>query len=358
MQILNRNPEKDMRHAPLLDNSGEIGSREDSLMLNSGTAGAALSPQDTEPQQPEEAADPSDNPVFTTEEPMASYYHDTTRVVPEFEDIRPVNDDNRRPRRQRRGSDSSACYDPLPPRPQRSFFQPNIRMQRLESISSHQDLIPSGPTKDRFLTLAPFDIDVYVTSHAASSTDFRHWLPLLASASADSWYAFVGDDSHPHPAYYSLHRPPQPTLKIQRDAHPVGLHIPWVAAGGALQASLPASSDHPPLIYLSVQQALMGHHRDRYYYGRDRSPMPEMAARATPAGQPIYRVVRTGSRDAASAQAFYHAGANRWPTVFTCVIKNVPGGPQYPLLDSYERVGSLEELIESTDEKEKIRVFY
>ncbi|GAB1213230.1 hypothetical protein ATERTT37_002379 [Aspergillus terreus] len=281
-----------MRHAPILDPTGDIAAREDSFMLNSGTAGAALRPQaEMEPHRPDEAADLPNNPLVP-EQTMSIHYHDTTRVAPQMTDSLPLpmNSDNPRPRRQRRGSDSSA-YDywayPIPPPP-----PPKARPKPLETISSHQDLTRSSATKDRF-----------------------------------------------------------------NDARPVGLFMPWVATSAALQACLPDASDHPPLIYLSVQQALMGRPRERYRYGRDLSPMPEMAAVGAVSGQPIYRVVRTGSRDAAAAEAFYHAGANRWSTVFTCVIKDVADGPAYSRWDSYERVGSLEELVECTDE-EKLKVFY
>ncbi|GES65989.1 hypothetical protein ATEIFO6365_0012038000 [Aspergillus terreus] len=346
-----------MRHAPILDHTGDIASREDSFMLNSGTAGAALRPQaEMEPHLPDEAAEIPDNPLVP-EGTMSIHYHDTTRVAPQMTDSLPLpmNNDNPRPRRQRRGSDSSAndyWVYPMPPPP-----PPKARPKPLEAISSHQDLICSSPTKDRFVTLVQFINEAYITSHPATPTDFRHWFPLLASARTECWYAFVSDEARPHPADCSLQRPPEPALRVQSDARPVGLFMPWVATGAALQACLPDVSGHPPLIYLSVQQALMGRPRERPRYGRDLSPMPEMAVVGPTPGQPIYRVVRTGSRDAAAAEAFYHAGANRWSTVFTCVVKDVADGPAYPRWDSYERVGSLEELVECTDE-EKFRVFY
>lgn len=37
-------------------------------------------------------------------------------------------------------------------------------------------------------------------------------------------------------------------------------------------------------------------------------------------GCPVYKVVRTGSRRAAAAQAFFDAGAHGWSTVFVCAL--------------------------------------
>ena len=39
-------------------------------------------------------------------------------------------------------------------------------------------------------------------------------------------------------------------------------------------------------------------------------------------GTPIYKVVKSGSRDAAATQAFYDAGANGWSTLFTCAVRS------------------------------------
>ena len=75
-------------------------------------------------------------------------------------------------------------------------------------------------------------------------------------------------------------------------------------------------------------------------------------------GMPIYRVVRSGSRQAAASQAFYTAGGSGWSTVFTCVVADkveAEGIP--PAAKLFQRVKSLGELIEDSGDG-KIRVLY
>lgn len=48
---------------------------------------------------------------------------------------------------------------------------------------------------------------------------------------------------------------------------------------------------------------------------------PPTTGTLLPRDTPLFKVVRTGSREAAAAQAFLDAGAKGWSTVFTCVVK-------------------------------------
>ncbi|KAF2237016.1 hypothetical protein EV356DRAFT_512289 [Viridothelium virens] len=77
---------------------------------------------------------------------------------------------------------------------------------------------------------------------------------------------------------------------------------------------------------------------------------------------PIYRVVVTGSLDAAAAQAFCDAGANGWSTLFTCAIAENNGEKlgEIKSVDALERVDQPWKLTGNTlgAMNDKIKVFY
>ncbi|KAL4882379.1 hypothetical protein BJY04DRAFT_186967 [Aspergillus karnatakaensis] len=257
------------------------------------------------------------------------------------------------------------------------------------TASSHGDLFillkaqiehPEYGT-DKHVILDPYNRDAYITIHPASHFDFVSWLPLLALGVPETWYSFgVPETVITMNAAQPLAAPPQAVLKPLLDPRPVGLKIPRIAAGAALQpssfppvpaadadvtAAEPASEKPTPpsplvqdkdvnLIYLSIQTTISGlsTSRNGRWISPDRNGLPELAGRNT-IGQSIYRVVRSGSREEAAAQAFYNAGGNRWSTVFTCVVveeeerMGAAGSGRVLVLDEgrYVRVGSLAELI-------------
>ena len=65
--------------------------------------------------------------------------------------------------------------------------------------------------------------------------------------------------------------------------------------------------------------------------------------------QPLYRIVVTGSADAAAAQAFYDAGANGISTLFTCAMMEWVGEKmrEFKGPDAFERVDRLWKLSET-----------
>ena len=77
---------------------------------------------------------------------------------------------------------------------------------------------------------------------------------------------------------------------------------------------------------------------------------------------PIYRVVVHGSWDAATAQAFYDAGANGWSTIFTCTMTERVGENLGIIkgLNAFERADRFWELLEpgTIFENEKHKIFY
>lgn len=71
-------------------------------------------------------------------------------------------------------------------------------------------------------------------------------------------------------------------------------------------------------------------------------------------GKTIFRVVKCGTREGASAEAFYAAGVNGWSVVFSCVLRE-----EERLTENARRVEKLWELGEKDENvKEGARVFY
>ncbi|KAL2823494.1 hypothetical protein BDW59DRAFT_148684 [Aspergillus cavernicola] len=284
-----------------------------------------------------------------------------------------------------------STYSPARIRITRRNYSPNTT---LRFISSHHELFsistpqsddqnqnqPQNKDKDQdtCVLLAPFNREAYITTHPASPFDFTYWLPLLSLGTPETWYAFSTPEATISTSLYQhLVAPPAATLRPQLDPRPVGLRFPRISASPALQPSrdpiiIPATIktesgiiEQPvSLIYLSIQQSISGHSTQRggRWVSPDRSGLPDVAGRSI-TGQNIYRVVRTGSREEAASQAFYNAGGNRWSTVFTCVVvggKRALSGRVMVLQGGYERVASLQELVDTNGEgrEGRMTVFY
>ncbi|KAL4950626.1 hypothetical protein BDW69DRAFT_171736 [Aspergillus filifer] len=278
---------------------------------------------------------------------------------------------------------------------------------RLDCFTSHSDLFSTLAAeledkdgiqgRDRYILLTPFMRETYITTHPATNLDFSTWLPLLALGVPETWYAFgISEQSIQMSSKQPLLAPRGVSLLPQKEPRPVGLRVPRIVAGAALLPPLSGLSTvkkdlfddipgpvkdedgtaiNPPsteknLIYLSIQSTISGvgtHRPDRFTYSSpDRSGLPDLAGSST-TGQNIYRVVKTGSREEAAAQAFYAAGGNRWSTPFTCVVVDegrLSGRVLVCDEDVYTRVGNLEELVEVGGESEqegkrgRMKVFY
>lgn len=73
-------------------------------------------------------------------------------------------------------------------------------------------------------------------------------------------------------------------------------------------------------------------------------------------GRPIYKLVKCGSREAATAEVFHATGLNGWNLVFSCVMRadecvEDRGG-------KFRRVEDLWMLADDDDDEESVKVFY
>ena len=236
-----------------------------------------------------------------------------------------------------------------------------------ERVNSHSELIPCSVMgdllsgEDLTATLAPFRRKVYVSYHDPTSVDFKQYIVLLKYAQTDCWYTFPNQNivqsikereiiarlqgAEPNLQRILEHMPLVDNSRASHFSNSTSIEITRVNAGRALRINddMPKCSckqrprtlcktspctrqtcecrharpsypcedcraakrlprtDAPGMRYLSVVQA----YRDGYSPGT---------------GVPIYKVVETGSRTAAAAQAFFDAGAHGWSTVFVCAV--------------------------------------
>ena len=282
-----------------------------------------------------------------------------------------VEDRHRRARPRRRLSYSPVrIYSPEPIIIRNRSPSPP-RRSMINEVSSHLELIPAlkaqaAETKgdvplDRSVRIEPFHSKVYVTTHAATPVDFRHWLPLLAYATPERWYGFT-DAKSLDLLVDLLAGVPAMTAKCMlppvENARALALNVPAVAASAALRLEPEDGEEDISLLYLSVQKSIIAPQDSNEWYDRGRRQVPDMAREGSVIGMPIYRVVRSGSRQAAASQAFYTAGGSGWSTVFTCAVADkveAEGIP--PAAKLFQRVKSLGELIEDSGDR-KIRVLY
>ena len=283
-----------------------------------------------------------------------------------------VEDRHRRARPRRRLSYSPVrIYSPQPLILRNRSPSPPHRSM-IDEVSSHLELIPALKDQaakpngdvplDRSVRIAPFHRKVYVTTHAATPVDFRHWLPLLAYAIPERWYGFTDAESLDLlidmlvgvPAMTAKHM--LPPLK---KSCALALNMPAVAASAALRLEPEDGEEDISLLYLSVQKSIVApQDYNEWYDHGGRRQVSDMVREGSVTGMPIYRVVRSGSRQAAASQAFYTAGESGWSTVFTCVVadkveaKGIP-----PAAKLFQRVKSLRELVDDSEDG-KIRVLY
>ncbi|OCL02216.1 hypothetical protein AOQ84DRAFT_357494 [Glonium stellatum] len=284
-----------------------------------------------------------------------------------------VEDAHRRARPRRRLSYSPVRIYSPEPLVFRGRSPSPVRRLTIEEVSSHLQLIPAvkaSATKtqenvalDRSVRIVPFNCKAYVTTHAATPVDFRHWLPLLASAIPERWYKFADAKSLNLLADLLAGAPAvtlQNMLQPIENARAISLGMPAITASAALRIEPEGQEEDIPLLYLSVQQAVVGqdHYDHNEWYDRPRRQTPDMAKEGSATGTPIYRVVKCGSRQAAASRAFYTAGANGWSTIFTCVVMDKTDDEGMPSAARlFQRVKGLRALVDGTEDG-KTMVFY
>lgn len=265
----------------------------------------------------------------------------------------------------------------LPPGPP---VAPVGQWQNIPHVYSSRQLLPlrssaqgrgSWHPDDKVVHLPTFQSLAYVSCHPSTVVEFDRYISLVKHGLEDAWYrlpdaVFVAQMN-------SLEQAGLPTgsLPIIQDARPKKLEIPRVHGGAALRTSdtvpiLPCENpahftpteshavdeadcnsdssvdrksknlrnallckrctkskqrafDASSVVYISVVQTIQDHHNPVNGISPPFStPGSATAALCTP----LYKIVKSGSRDAAATQAFYDAGANGWSTVFTCAIRS------------------------------------
>lgn len=239
----------------------------------------------------------------------------------------------------------------------------SVSTPQVERILRHGDLLPCSNDgdfieEDVLALIEPYNRKVYVSYHNLTSVEFNQYLLFLQYAQADRWYLLPSTETASAIQEISLrgHCPSglvtqkiAETMAPLKHANPQTCKFPRINTGRALRtrddlspdckceqrlklspvepiacrstrceaklggAHYPCaacvSSTHLPrakstqLVYLAVVQSFQA------------GPSYELES-----GRPIYKVVRTGSRRAAAAQAFFDAGANGWSTVFVCAM--------------------------------------
>lgn len=306
-----------------------------------------------------------------------------------MEDSTTLTDDRSRSRsrptnrRHRRYSSSRSRSPSL------SSVNSSIINDNIVKATSHADLIlcsESGEVfqEDMTSTILPFNRQVYVSFHDATSVDFNYYLLLLKYAQPDHWYTSLEQktllsiadaetiarklgrpvDVVQIQAYMSSNDKgacPQPS-SFPRDC--CGPHESSSGNGTATRINAGLALrllDDDPVCECKQQIRVPGDHSRKcrcrikscshgvdnggqekkawypctacFCEGRlPRSECQELMYLSVlqafqrdifnPAsvGTPLYKVVRTGSRQAAAAQAFYDAGAMGWSTVFVCAV--------------------------------------
>jgi hypothetical protein len=222
----------------------------------------------------------------------------------------------------------------------------------------------------RMVHITPSKRNTLTTQHRAYAADLEEYRWLLKHGVTEIWY------EKPSRAYLKQMKALEGSgcepkdLSAIYDARPVSLETTKVWASRAL--TTPTDDD--------VYGCTVGHITDGGYTGachqcsEEKSEALEETAlvysivlttyqASNPFihgshfnGKPIYKVIRCGSRDAATAEAFYAAGVNGWNVAFSCVTR---------LDETFEersgktkKVDELWMLAEGEEDKETIRVFY
>lgn len=211
--------------------------------------------------------------------------------------------------------------------------------------------------------LVPFKRNAYITRHRAYAADFQQYRWILQFGSVNFWY-----EKPTRPFMKSISKPED--LAHLMNARPVSLETPRAWASRAM--TTPIDDD--------VFDCSQGHIVDGCYPGTchkctdDKSdalanvPLVYYIVLSTfQASEPfipgshfngcqIYKLVKSGSREAAVAEAFYATGVNGWNIAFSCVMRldeDFEDG-----IGNVERVRNLWSLAESRRDQGTTRIFY
>ena len=251
-------------------------------------------------------------------------------------------------------------------------------------LSNHRemsDLILSG-LKDRGYGIPvengscsalfhPFNRRVYVNSISFSAIELKKYFWLLKLAEPELWYPWP---SKQNVAQMTALGDAGCQAFAPIDVQPKALSVPRICLGQSLLEA--AGSDvecdcvdekddkcficdgvrkpsitKPDLRFCSIQQS----EEVLPIYNRLKDPRDVESHT-----MPIYRVVVTGSWDAANSQAFYDAGANGWSTLFTCVVTESVGEKMGEIKGSetFEKVDRLWKLTTMNSTNPGNRIFY
>ncbi|KAK4984710.1 hypothetical protein LTR66_008405 [Elasticomyces elasticus] len=294
-----------------------------------------------------------------------------------------------------------------PPRPRRrrSFSRSRSRSSSivshrrldyvLEEVNTSSDLIriysdDSDEDSEDFETdavvlLKPFNQKAYTTRFEASSIDFKQYEWLIKYAQPGRWYSWIGAEDlaqlskwERNPACHEMLPVTRFVTPLER-VKPTRLEVPRIDIGRALSTStVPHDgclcgewrkkhdgkdcadyAGDKSLTYYSVLESKHGtpsSHHER--------PLPmyewvnENRPRDVTVGAPIFKVVKSSSRKAAAAQAFYDAGANSWSTVFVCVLPGVDPIADVDAEVTFEHITTRRDLLREAKAGEELRVLY
>lgn len=210
--------------------------------------------------------------------------------------------------------------------------------------------------------MPPFRRNVYVTRHQAGLADLHEHMWILEYGSTGIWYEKPSRANLQNPRNSGVNRWGPDELVSMLNARPVSLETPKIWASAALVTPTDddihkCEADHAihegnngtcyrcteekaealegtSLVYFLIISTCQA--SDPFIHGAHFN------------GRQIYKLVKCGSREAATSEAFYAAGVNGWNIAFSCVMKV---GQEFDERRPVKRAESLWMLAEADDEK-------
>lgn len=224
----------------------------------------------------------------------------------------------------------------------------------------------------RIVRLEPFKRNVFVTQHRPQATDLEEYKWLLRYGTSDHWYEKPDRAFFRQMKAFEATNVNMPELMPLFDARPVSLETPRLWASRAL--TTPTDDD--------VYDCTAGHTMEGGYTSTCHQCSEEKseALDATSLvywviltacqasnpfipgshfnGKQIFKMIRCGSREAATSEAFYATGVNGWSVAFGCVTRLGEGfddrnGKALPQEDLWMLAEDDDE-----DDDDNVRVFY
>ncbi|KAI9692896.1 MAG: hypothetical protein M1822_004890 [Bathelium mastoideum] len=254
-------------------------------------------------------------------------------------------------------------------------------------VSNHLDLMenlmPSGNARSRSrrycldlksysALLHPFNRRAYVNSIAFSAVDLKKYFWLIKLAEPETWYQWPSKQTLDQLMALSEAGLSSTIYEHNDTDYPKALSVPRICLGRSLLEAAESDYNGNSDDDVSDDDSYYAHRRARrpsptkfgmrfYSVQQSEEVLPIKERLQDPRDVenhtlPIYRVVVTGSSDAAVAQAFYDAGANGWSTLFTCAVIESVGEKlaETKGLNAFERVDRLWKLAGGDTDKNKI----